>query len=78
MADSLKSNKKVVLVDGDDWQGLYVNGKLETQGHSVELDDVLKVFGITIDTIYADLDWLSDLGYLPDKLKDVKGKNDGG
>jgi hypothetical protein len=36
------SAPKVVFVDGDDWEGLYINGTLVEEGHHVRLEDVMR------------------------------------
>jgi len=65
------------VVNGDDWTGLYVDGKLVEQGHSISASDALRIARDykkieSVETLYADIDWLHDLGWLPDKLSDVK------
>jgi len=67
-----KKTPKIALVDGDDWQGLYVDGKLLQQGHVISSDDILKATGIDYDYIFADIDWLGERGDLPDNLNEVK------
>jgi len=63
---------KITLVDGDDWQGLYVNGELVTQGHSIRAQDVCEVLGADYAFVSADYEWLDERGALPELLKDVK------
>lgn len=68
---------RLTHVDGDDWQGLYLNGELVHQGHSVPL----WVIGEEINsasqgiqefiTIVVDYDWMSLAGMLPVKLEDI-------
>lgn len=66
----------MTLVRGDDWEGIYIAGKLMTEGHSIELTHGIvlaiehKVTGIT--TVFCDLDWLHEEGNLPTALTDVK------
>jgi hypothetical protein len=67
----------VTFVDGDDWEGLYVDGQLVTQGHTVSLKEAAEVFMqaqpvSAFDTRFADTQWLSEVGQLPDKLRDVQ------
>jgi hypothetical protein len=59
-------------VYGDNWQGLYIDGKLVDEHHRLEVSDVLKHLGIECEDIRADDEWLEDRGTLPKKLKDVK------
>ena len=58
-------------VDGDDWNGLYKDGELIWQGHSLSTYQVFKFLGIALDMKAADGDWLYDKGNLPQYLKDV-------
>lgn len=36
-----KAFPKIVLVTGYDWQGLYIDGKLVDQNHSIDVGDVI-------------------------------------
>ena len=49
---------KVVFVDGDDWEGLYINGVLVDEGHRVRLEDVMCRLGIHYNAMMADQEWL--------------------
>lgn len=62
----------IVLVVGDDWEGLYVNGQLAVEGHSLTVRDVCACIGIELQTRGCDEDWLHDEGALPIELGDVK------
>lgn len=64
--------KKIVIVSGDDWEGLYIDGKIVDQGHRLRLEEVLRLLGFDVDCKEADNEWLEQYGNLPDKLKDVK------
>lgn len=55
-----------------DWEGVYSNGKLVYQNHSIDFAVGLKALGILYDKFEADGDWLSEIGQLPPKLVDVK------
>lgn len=59
-------------MDGDDWEGVYINGKLVTEGHHVRIDELLQLLGIDGGQIYADDAWLAEQGSLPENLEDVK------
>ena len=73
-AENAKPAKKlqVTHVSGDDWEGIYIDGKLVEEGHNVQLRDFAKHVGITLQEIEADLEWLEDEGSLPEVLLDVK------
>ena len=65
----------VVIVDGDNWSGLFINGKLVEEGHSLTAHDVVSaLIGHTIGSYkrkWADIDWLQDIGNFPSDLNDV-------
>ncbi len=76
-SESLRSNEieqspKVVLVDYDDWQGLYIDGELVLQDHRLKLSEVLSALGIKLETKWADGEWLESRRSLTRLLKDVK------
>lgn len=64
--------KTATIVQGDDWVGVYVEGKLITEGHSVNAYELLNQLGYYVDSVEPDFDWLWDIGNLPVYLKDVK------
>ncbi len=65
-----------VIVGDDDWEGLYINGKLHTEGHSLSSHDILVAAKGKLLRSYehrvCNRVWLSDHGNLPDNLGDVK------
>jgi len=58
-----------------DWEGLYKDGQLITQGHSIDwpyvLESILKGSDISLETANANLTWLYECGQFPDDLQDV-------
>ena len=64
--------KKIVFVGADDWAGMFIDGKLVAEGHSVESDTALTALGIEFEEKWADDEWLETLGRFPQDLKDVK------
>jgi hypothetical protein len=62
----------ITFVDGADWEGIYVDGKLIFENHSISAYEALKYAGVKFKTVNADSDWLAEQGHLPEKLKDVK------
>ncbi len=63
---------RVTFVDGDDWEGLYIDGKLVEEHHHVRLEDIFKHLGIEATFIFPDQQWLEERGNLPENLEDVK------
>jgi hypothetical protein len=66
------SHPQIAFVDGDDWEGLYLNGKLVKEGHNIRTDDLLCYLGFDAEYLYADDEWLAEQGRLPENLEDVK------
>lgn len=64
--------KKITIVNGDDWQGLYVDGRLIREDHRLQVDEVLISLGYDLKNLEADGKWLDITGSLPSDLKDVK------
>lgn len=67
---------KMVIAQADDWQGIYIDGDLKTEGHSTE-GIVLVGFAIDygvqkVETAWVDLKWIHELGNMPQKLEDVQ------
>lgn len=60
---------KVTLVTlNEDWEGIYVDGKLMVEDHILSARQVLTALGIK----FQDKETSSDDGNLPDSIKEVK------
>jgi hypothetical protein len=66
----------LTIARADDWEGIYVGGKLHDEGHSIELkrgieiaieNNVTKVVWQEVDD-----DWISEVGNLPSDMNEVK------
>lgn len=68
----MKQKIDIKIVDGDDWSGLYINGELKDEGHSLRVSEVLEILGFKVETFEADYDWLEEMGSLPKKFSQVK------
>jgi hypothetical protein len=70
---------QITLVNGDNWQGLYINEKLVMQDHSITGHDVMRLMLYQVfdnsETLYPDQDWLDNLGNYPTNLVDVRLEN---
>jgi len=65
---------EVVLADNcDDWEGVYVNGKLVVQGNILDAHDVLSYLDSLGVIHYKHRELSSDLysGYLPENISEV-------
>lgn len=67
------------IVNGDDWQGVYLDGEMHAQDHSIREHHWLYLVekagslceDVEVHVWTADLDWLDSLGYLPHDFKDI-------
>lgn len=72
-------NIEVVIVDNNegegDWTGIYINGKIFTQGHSLRNSDILQALGVKYETISLNDQEIEHLGWnLPTSLDEVKNE----
>ena len=66
---------KIVIIYGDDWHGMYVNGVLKEERHELRIDDIskytpiskIKEFGLN----YYGIEELEDFARLPNKLSEI-------
>ena len=73
---------KITLVNGDDWEGIYIDNELMMENHSLHLGRTLKLIQDKmsgrmdkiehLSEIVADGEWLEERGCLPKKLDEVK------
>ncbi len=67
-------NKKLSILTFDDWQALYVDGKLIDQGHSLNIESSLKALGFDVEEKYYSNSQVKDLDHFgnsaPEKLTD--------
>ena len=63
---------EIGFVSCDDWEGLYIDGKLVEQGHHIRIDDIFRHLRIKCQEIHPDDDWLVERGSLPENFEDVK------
>lgn len=69
---SQRNSRAIVVVRGEDWEGLYINGQLAVEGHMLSPVDVFTAFGIRVDVINCNEEWLAEERSLPINLADVK------
>jgi len=63
----------IVLIDGDDWSAVYVDGILHEQGH-LDLEGVelgLSAAQAPFSSFEANADWLQEQGRFPKLLTEV-------
>lgn len=71
--------KKIVLlsVAAGDWEGLYVNGELKCEGHSLSHYDIFKALNINVDFKEISDNEIDRLRWsFPERLDEVKEFNE--
>ena len=66
--------EKIALFWGDDWEGLYINGKLIYENHSIrahEIITILEKHGMDATCVEVNDYWLMENGRLPEDATDV-------
>lgn len=68
-----------VLAQAGDWEGLYLNGVLVTQDHSLSARNILRAMTgysiegrLEVETRTVDDDWMETQGYLPEEISKVQ------
>ena len=67
-------SKEVTLVkdEGGDWIGMYVDGRLMNEGHSLDTDFVIENLGFTVCKVFFTAeDWEKHGGRCPATLAEV-------
>lgn len=66
----------MTIIRGDDWEGVYIDGELETEGHSLETPETVRLaIRRNVSEVMVkecDISWLHDEGNLPNDIADVK------
>lgn len=77
----MSKKREVTIVNADDWKGLYIDGKLVFQNHSIRISDLVECleeagiklgFELTEGELTEDgYERIQDEGCLPDDLEEV-------
>jgi hypothetical protein len=66
----------MTFVWGDDWSGVYIDGELVDEGHSISAYSAAEIAiekrATELQGWPCDIEWLHDQGSLPKLLSDVK------
>lgn len=69
----------LTYVEGEDWIGLYIDSKLQYEGHDMHHKALIElVIKFSVDRVEfkdANLKWLANVGDLPNNLNEVKFKD---
>ncbi len=62
---------KLLILTADDWEGLFIDGKLVTEGHSIPLYEFCEVLGIKVDFKEVDDEYMCEMGSFPQNLDEI-------
>lgn len=62
---------KLNFVTADDWQGLYIDGNLVLEGHSLSIKSILDILNIKHHSVEVDDEWMQEEGRLPERIEDI-------
>lgn len=62
----------ITFVEYDDWEGLYLDGKLVLEGHSLDTSHVLDALGIQHSSVWVSDAQIEESGCLPERLAEVE------
>ena len=60
----------ITVVNSDNWVGIYMDGKLLSQGHSFSESEVLGIVGLDVESVWVDP--TSCLSSFPDDLDNLE------
>jgi hypothetical protein len=61
--------KTIKWIVADDWQAIYIDGKLWSEGHHIHPIDLARIFGVERKRVNDN--WMSDKGNFPKELADI-------
>ena len=71
---SRNMNKKITLVNLDDWEAIYIDGKKALDGHSIRITELLDLLGIDYKELEITDEFMKkteETGYVPDNESDL-------
>lgn len=69
------SKKIIIVTNGDDWEGLYLDGKLITEGHSVSPRDICNALNINMELVELSSEYLGEkISNLPKDFSKIPKK----
>lgn len=75
LLELLEVKTEIMIACGDDWEGLYKNGWLVSQGHKVEATDLAHALGnihdIVVNKFEVNMNWLDQEVLFPSRLDEV-------
>lgn len=75
MSQMNKENKITLVTNGDDWEGLYLNGKLFSEDHSIPILDVCAALDVEMERLEVSTEYLGNkVSNLPKELSKIPKK----
>lgn len=68
---------QVVYAQGDDWNGLFINGKLAMEDHQLKQKDIQAVLkennalGVEMEFKEVSMEWMWEVGSFPSDISEV-------
>lgn len=66
---------KFIFVSTDDWEGIYIDGELEYEGHqvptSVWLSFIDDYRDYAVESYWVNEEYMHDMGNFPDEFEDI-------
>lgn len=67
--------KITIVSNGDDWEGLYLDGVLFEEDHKIRVRHLAEALGLEIETVEVSRRWLGEkVTSLPEKLSAIPKK----
>lgn len=61
----------IKLLRADDWEGLFVDGRLVTEGHSLTAEDIIRGLKLDYNSGWINQEWMEDHGSFPYDVNDI-------
>ena len=79
LTEEKKFNTPVVIAKADDWEGVYIKGKLYTEGHEITKNDLIESLEKSgslkknsLSEFYVNDKWIKNIGRLPKNINEVE------
>lgn len=75
MPNSVTPSVLIAVSEEGDWEGIYVNGELKAEGHSLDARQIIEALGLNLDRRSVSTEWFEKTGSssLPQSAADLPG-----
>lgn len=67
----VRKQPKINLIYSENWCGMYIDGRLQLNDHSLDVGQVLSLLGYSFTRQNVDDSWLEDIIDLPQSLNEI-------